>query len=101
MHVFRNKNLSPKLRLATLHKIPGLLLKHRIVIGDSDQLVVTKSFRISDVSKVRIPFLAELSDNKRFVELEEYLGLGMILDTQQSRTLFSFKNASGLLLLSI
>lgn len=104
MHVVSDKNLGPKLRLTALDKITSLLLEHRVVVGDSDQLVVTESFGIRDVCQVRIASFAELSDYQRLVELQR-----LTIDEQTYRienwrkdsTLFSLRKVSGLLLLSI
>jgi len=64
VEIIGNKNLGPKLRLATLHEITGLLLEHCVVVGDGDQFIVTESFCVCDISKVRIPLLTELFDDK-------------------------------------
>jgi hypothetical protein len=46
---FRRENLRPEFGHAPFYKITRLLLEHGIGIRDGDELVVTKSFRISDV----------------------------------------------------
>ena len=69
MNVLRRKHLSPEFGLATLDEVPSLLLEHRVLIGDSNKLIVTEAFSIRDVRQVRVALLAELSDNERLVEL--------------------------------
>jgi len=69
VNVIVDKNLSPKLRLATFHKVPSLLLEHRVVVGDRDKLIITEPLRIGNVGKVRIPSLTELPDDERLIQL--------------------------------
>lgn len=69
VNIVMDKNLCPELRLATFHKVPSLLLEHRIVVGDTNELIITKALCVSDVGKVRIPGLAELSDNQWLIQL--------------------------------
>ena len=69
MHVFRNKNLGPKLRLAALHKIPSLLLEHRVVIRDRNKFFVAEALGIRNVCEVWVTLLAELSDYQWLVNL--------------------------------
>lgn len=70
VHVIRLKNLSPEIRLATFHEVSRLLLEHRILVGNSNQLLITESFGIGDICQVRITGFAEFTNNKRFVKLE-------------------------------
>lgn len=102
MGVIRHENLSPELRLAALDKVPCLLLEHRVLIGNRNELVVAEALSIRNVRKVWIALLAELADNQWFVELQitQSERIKMTIVTWK-RTLFSFKNASGLLLLSM
>ena len=67
--IVRYENLSPKVRSAALDQITSLLLVHRIVVRDRDELIVTQSFGISDVCKVRVTLLAVFANNQWFVEL--------------------------------
>ena len=69
MNVVGYEDLCPKLRLTAFNEIASLLLEHRILVGNSDELIITEPFRICDIRKVRIPGLAELADNKRLVQL--------------------------------
>jgi len=66
MEVVGNKNLGPQLWLATFNKITRLLIEHRVVVGDSYELVVTETFGIRQIG---VSGLAELSDNQWLVEL--------------------------------
>jgi len=63
MEVVGNKNLGPQLWLATFDKITRLLLEHRVVVGDSNELVVTETFGIRNIRQIGVSGLAELSDN--------------------------------------
>lgn len=67
MHVIGHKDLSPQFRLATFHKVPGLLLEHRVIIGDGNEFIVTEALSVGNVSQVGIASLAELSDNERLI----------------------------------
>ena len=69
VNVVVNKDLGPKLRLATLYEVPSLLLEHRVIIGDGNQLIVTEALSICNVRKVRIASLAELANNEWLVQL--------------------------------
>lgn len=69
MNIVMDKNLCPKLRLATFHEVPSLLLEHRVVVGNTNKLFITEALCVSDVGKVRIPGLAELSDNQWLIQL--------------------------------
>lgn len=64
-----DKNLRPKLRLATFYQISRLLFEHRVVVGDRNKLIITEPFCVGNVGKVRIPSLTELSDNQRLIQL--------------------------------
>ena len=63
VNIVVNKDLSPKLGLATLNEVPSLLLEHRVIIGDGNQLVVAEALSICDVREVRIASLAEFAHN--------------------------------------
>jgi len=69
--VLRNENLSPKIRLTTFDEVTGLLLEHRVIVGNGNQLIVTETFSISNICKVRISCFAEFTNNQRFVKLFE------------------------------
>jgi len=74
MDIVMNENLGPKVRLTALDEIPGLLLEHGVVVGNRDKFIIAKTFGISDVSKVWIACLAELSNNQWLVHLYEQNG---------------------------
>jgi hypothetical protein len=69
MKVVADQDLSPKLWLTTLDKITGLLFEHGVLVCDCDELIVTETFSVSNVCKVRVPGLAEFSDDERLIEL--------------------------------
>ena len=69
MDVVGDEYLGPKLQLASLDEVTSLVLEHGVVVGDRNQLVITETFGVCDVCKVRIPFLAVFTDNQRFVYL--------------------------------
>jgi len=46
MNIISNEDLSPEIRLTTLDEVASLLFEHRVVVGDSNKLVVTKTFGI-------------------------------------------------------
>lgn len=57
------ENLCPKLGLTTLDEVTRLLLEHRVLVRNRDELLVTEALGIRDVSQVRVACLAELADN--------------------------------------
>lgn len=67
--VVLHEDLRPEFRLTTFDKITGLLLEHRVVVGDRNKLVVAEAFGISDVGQIGITGLAELANNQRFIQL--------------------------------
>ena len=69
MDVITDKNLSPKLGLTTLNQITGLLLEHRVLVSDGNQLIVAEALSIGDVREVRVASLAELANNEWLVQL--------------------------------
>ena len=69
MDVVWLKNLSPKISLTPLDKVPRLLLEHRVLIGDRNELVITEALCVRNVGKVWIPLLAEFADDQRLVEV--------------------------------
>ena len=99
MNILRNKDLCPKLWLSSFNQVTSLLLEHGVVVGNDDKLVVAEPFSIRNVGQVRVSRLTELSNYQRFIQLN--------YNQQRNRvscrmlTLFSLRNVSGLLLLSI
>lgn len=69
MDVVRDKDLRPEFGLPPSNEIPSLLLEHRVLIGDRDELVVAEALRIGDVRKIGVTLLAELADYQRLVQL--------------------------------
>ena len=67
MYVVGNEDLSPQIQLTSLDEIPRLLLEHRVVIRDGDELFIAEALGVSDISKIRITLLAELANNQRFI----------------------------------
>jgi hypothetical protein len=67
VHILMDKNLRPKLRLATFHQVSSLLFEHRVVVGDRNKLVITEPLCVGNVGKVRIPSLTELPDDQWLV----------------------------------
>jgi hypothetical protein len=63
--------LGPEIGLTTFDEVAGLLFEHRIVVGDSNELVIAKAFGVGNVGKVRIPSLAEFANNQWFVQLKK------------------------------
>lgn len=63
MDIITNKDLSPKIGLATLDQISSLMLEHRVVVCDRNKFIIAKTLCIGDIRKVWIPSLAELSDD--------------------------------------
>jgi hypothetical protein len=49
MDIVMNENLGPKVGFTALDEISGLLLKHRVIIGNRDEFVVAKTFGISNI----------------------------------------------------
>ena len=83
MDVVWLKDLTPKIRLTPLNKVPRLLLEHRVLVGDRDKLVVAEALRIRDVGEVWVPLLAEFSDDQRLVKvvlLQERFGVIVAVD---------------------
>lgn len=69
--VIGNEHLGPKIRQTSLDEVSGLVLEHRVGVGDSDELVITETLGKGDEGKVWVPLLAVLSDNKRLVKLSK------------------------------
>lgn len=67
--IVRHENLSPKLWLATLDEVARLLLEHRVLVRDRDELVVAEALGVCNVREVRVAGLAEFTDDKRLVQL--------------------------------
>lgn len=94
--VVRNEDLCPKLGLAPPDEVPGLLLEHRVLIGDRNEFVVAETFRVGNVRKVGITLLAELANYQRLVQLITALDIS-VSRRMEELTLFSLRKASGLL----
>lgn len=69
MQIVGCENLCAKIRLATFDKIPCLLLEHRVLVRDRNELIVAQPLRIRYVREVRIPGLKEPSDDQWLVKL--------------------------------
>ena len=75
--------MSPKIRLAPLDEVPRLLLEHRVLIGDCNELVIAETLRVRNIGKVWIPLLAEFTDDQWLVKvvlLQERLGVVVAVD---------------------
>jgi hypothetical protein len=70
VEVVRYKDLGPQLWLVTFDKITSLLLEHRVVVGDGNELI-TKAFGIRNIRQVRVSGLTELPDNQWLVGLDQ------------------------------
>ena len=68
--VVGTKDLSPEVELTTADEVASLLLEHRVLVGDLDELLIAEALSVCDVGQVRVPGFAELSDHKRLVQLE-------------------------------
>lgn len=99
--VVRNENLSPKVELTTFHEVASLLLEHRVVVRNRNQLIVAEALRVRNICEVRIALLTVFANHERLVNLMAECQLCRWDKYLDRRTLFSFKNASGLLLLSM
>jgi len=71
VEIVGHQDLGPQFGLATFDEITSLLLEHRVVIGDSNELVVTKAFGIRNIRQVGVWGLAEFPDNQWLVELDQ------------------------------
>ena len=69
MDVVRDENLRPKLRLAALDEVTSLLLEHRVLVRDVDELIVAEALSVRNVREVRVASLAELANNEWLVQL--------------------------------
>lgn len=102
MNVISDQYLCPKFWLTTLHEVTRLLFEHRVVVRDGDELIITEALCVCDVRKVRISRLAEFTYHQRLVKLiRAYIVSNPFGKPDRKLTLFSFKKASGLLLLSM
>lgn len=97
VNVVRNEDLRPKLGLTTPDEVSGLLLEHRVLIGDRDEFVVAETFRVGDVRKVGVTLLAELANYQRFIQLITASDIKLASGWKEELTLFSLRKASGLL----
>ena len=51
-------------------KITCLLFEHRVVICDSNELIITEAFGICNICQVGVSSLTERSDNQRLIKLD-------------------------------
>ena len=71
VEVITCENLRPELELTTLDEVPSLLLEHRVLIGDRNELFVAEALRVCDIRKVGVTRLAELADHERLIQLNQ------------------------------
>jgi hypothetical protein len=96
------QDLTPELEIPSLDEVSSLVLVHLVLVGDVDEFVVTQTLGVGDIGQVGISLFTVLADHEGFI----YLYMTDFSDEESSTaksglTLFSFKNASGLLLESI
>ena len=70
MDVVRYEYLRPQVELSPFHEVTRLLLEHRILICNRDELLITETLRVSDVCKIRITLFAIFSDDKWLIQLK-------------------------------
>lgn len=102
MHIILSKHGRPQLELSPFNQVASLMLEHRVLICDGNELLIAEAFCICNISKVRISLFAVFADNERIVDL--IVNLRQKSDTLHRSTmltLFSLRKASGLLLLSM
>jgi hypothetical protein len=69
MGVVRNKDLGPQLHSTAFDKVARLMLEHRVIVRDLNELIVAEALRVRDERKVGVSFLAVLSNNQWLVNL--------------------------------
>lgn len=69
MDVLRAENLGPEFEASSLDEVASLVLEHRVVIGDGDELIVAEALGVGDVGEVRVALLAVPADDERVVDL--------------------------------
>lgn len=69
MDVLGAENLGPEFQTTALDEVPRLVLEHRVLVRDVDELVVAESLGVGDVGKVGVALLAVLSNDERVVDL--------------------------------
>ena len=67
--VVGTKDLSPEVELTTAHEVASLLLEHRVLVRDVDELIVAEALSVRNVREVRVASLAELANNEWLVQL--------------------------------
>ena len=67
--VVGTKDLSPEVELTTADEVASLLLEHRILVRDVDELIVAEALSVRNVREVRVASLAELANNEWLVQL--------------------------------
>jgi hypothetical protein len=67
VHVAWDKNLRPQLRNTTLDQVACLLLEHRVLVRDRNQLLIAEALGICNVRKIGVASLAEFTNEKRFI----------------------------------
>ena len=92
-------NILGNAQSSAFNQVTSLLLEHGVVVGNDDELVVAEPFSIRNVGQVRVSRLIELSNYQRFIQLNYNQRRNRV--SCRMLTLFSLRNVSGLLLLSI
>ena len=67
--VVGTKDLSPEVELTTADEVASLLLEHRVLVRDVDELIVAEALSVRNVREVRVASLAELANNEWLVQL--------------------------------
>lgn len=65
MGIVMDENLGPGIWLTTFGQIVGLYFERRIIVDNRDELVITETFSIGGVCKVKIACFAEFSNYQR------------------------------------
>ena len=63
VHVLRAEHGGPEFEPSALDEVPCLVLEHRVLVRDPDQLVVAEALGVGDVREVGVALFAVLADD--------------------------------------
>ena len=69
MHIVFFQDRRPQLWLTTQNQVAGLMLVHRVIVGDGDKLRITEALGVCNVGQVRVTLLTVFTDNEGVVQV--------------------------------
>lgn len=71
VNVLRVEDLGPEFEASSLDEVASLVLEHRVIVGDGNELLIAEALGVGDVGEVRVALLAVLADDQRIVDLQK------------------------------